>query len=131
MPTPNNYATIADLTTLWRPMTAEEQTRATQLLTIVSAELRTRANRVNMDLDEMAEDDDYALVLKSTVSDITARVLMTSTNQEPMSQFSQSAGGYSVSGTYLTPGGGLFIKKSELARLGIKRQKWGAIDVFD
>jgi hypothetical protein len=47
-----------------------------------------------------------------------------------MAQMSQSALGYSVSGTYLVPGGGLFIKKSELARLGLKRQKTGVIDLW-
>jgi hypothetical protein len=55
---------------------------------------------------------------------------MTSTNQEPTSQFAQAALGYSVSGTYLVPGGGLFIKKSELARLGLKRQQIGVIDFY-
>lgn len=35
---------------------------------------------------------------------------MTSTNQEPMTQITQAAGGYSASGSFLVPGGGLFIK---------------------
>ena len=48
-----------------------------------------------------------------------------------MTQFSQSAGGYSVSGSFLIPGGGLFIKNSELARLGLKKQRIGAINVFN
>ena len=61
-------------------------------------------------------------VAKSVTVDVVARTLMTATDQEPMSNFSQSALGYSVSGTYLVPGGGLFIKKSELARLGLRRQ---------
>ena len=55
---------------------------------------------------------------------------MTSTNSEPMEQMSQSALGYSVSGTFLVPGGGLFIKKSELARLGLRRQRIGVIDIY-
>ena len=55
---------------------------------------------------------------------------MTSTNQEPMTQFSQSAMGYTVSGTYLVAGGGLFIKKSELASLGLKRQRMGVLDIY-
>jgi hypothetical protein len=64
------------------------------------------------------------------VVDVVARALMTSTNTEPMTQVSQSALGYSVSGTYLVPGGGLFIKKSELARLGLRRQQYGGIDFY-
>ena len=55
---------------------------------------------------------------------------MTSTNSEPMIQSSESALGYSVSGTFLNPGGGLFIKKSELSRLGLKRQKIGVIELY-
>lgn len=55
---------------------------------------------------------------------------MTSTDKEPMSQFSESALGYSASGTFLVPGGGLFIKNSELVRLGIKnKQKIRIIDM--
>ena len=63
-------------------------------------------------------------------ADIIARNLMTSTNSEPMEQMSQSALGYSVSGTFLVPGGGLFIKKSELARLGLRRQRIGVINIY-
>ena len=118
------YATIDDLTILWRPMTEEEQARASVLLDIVSDSLRYEANKVGRDLDEMISRSAYlASVAKSVTCDVIARTLMTSTDQEPMSQMSQSAGGYSVSGTFLVPGGGLFIKKSELARLGLKQQK--------
>ena len=55
---------------------------------------------------------------------------LTSTNQEPLSQFSQTAGPYTASGTYLVPGGGLFIKRSELARLGLRRQRYGVIELY-
>jgi len=44
---------------------------------------------------------------------------------------SQSALGYSVSGTFLVPGGGLFIKRSELARLGLLRQRVEVIELYD
>lgn len=124
------YATISDLTTLWRSMNAAEIERARRYISIVSAELRQKANAVGKNLDELAKDEDYAQILVSVVCDIVARVLMTSTDQEPMSQMSQTAGPYAVSGTFLVPGGGLFIKKSELARLGLLRQSWGALDVY-
>lgn len=122
------YATINDVTTLWRAMTQEEQTKATALLDLVSDCLRYEAQKVGKDLDLMVEENAYlAEVAKSVTVDVVARTLMTSTNAEPMSQMSQSALGYTVSGTYLVPGGGLFIKKSELARLGLKKQKIGVI----
>lgn len=126
-----NYATTDDLIALWRPMTPEEIDRANNLIPLVCASLRTEARKVDKELYAMvAADEDLKLVAKSVVCDVVARVLMTSTNQEPVSQFSQTAGSYTVSGTYLTPGGGLFIKKSELARLGIKRQRFGGMDVY-
>ncbi len=127
-----NYATVDDMTALWRPMTAEEQERADVLLKTVSAELRIRAKRVGMDLDALVTgDSDYAEVAKSVTVDVTARALMTSTDSEPVTQMSQTAGSYSAQATFLIPGGGLFIKKSELSRLGIRRQRFGIIEMYD
>lgn len=125
------FATTQDLIDLWRPLTTEEEDRAENLLIIVSDELRLRANDVGKDLDEMIEATPaLANVVKSVTCDVVARILMTSTDQEPTTQFSQSALGYSVSGTYLVPGGGLFIKKNELARLGLKKQKLRGINML-
>ena len=126
------YATISDRTILWRTMTAAEQTRATELLDTVSARLRVEANKVGKDLDALVEADvDLASVAKSVTCDIVARTMMTATDKEPMTQFAESAGGYSVSGTFLVPGGGLFVKKSELASLGIRRQQFGGLELYD
>ena len=125
------FATLDDMTILWRAMSAEEQRRAAQLLEIVSASLRAEADKVGKDLDAMAAaDQNLAAVAKSVTVDVVARTLMTATDQEPMTQFTQTAGPYSATGTYLVPGGGLFIKRSELARLGLRRQKYGAVDIY-
>jgi len=127
----STYATIDDITAIWRQMTTEEQTRAQQIIELVSASLRIEAKKVGKDLDAMiAADPDLGIVAKSVTVDVVARTLMTSTDSEPMTQTSESAMGYSVSGTYLVPGGGLFIKKSELARLGIRRQRYGVISPY-
>ena len=113
-------------------MSTEEGKRAEKLLSIVSDCLRAEADKVGKDLDKMITEKPYfESVVKSVTVDVVARTLMTSTNSEPMSQMSQSALGYSVSGTYLVPGGGLFIKKSELARLGLRRQRMGVIELYD
>lgn len=126
-----SYATVEDVSTLWRQMSAEEQTRCEALLPIISETLRQEARNVGRDLDQMiASEDVSADVVKAVTVDVAARTLMTSTNQEPMSQMSESAMGYSVSGTFLVPGGGLFIKKSELAKLGLRRQRYGVIDFY-
>lgn len=126
-----SYATLEDLTVLWRPMTAAEQARASPLLEVVSASLDVEARKVGADLAAMVSTDPaLALVAKSVTVDVVARTLMTSTDQEPMTQVTQAAGGYSASGSFLVPGGGLFIKRSELARLGLRRQRKGVIELY-
>ena len=125
------YATSDDVTILFRKLTPEETERAKALIPIVCADLRTYAKTVGKDLDAMVQaDQDLAAVAKSVTVDVVGRTLMTSTTGEPMTQMSESAGGYSASGTFLVPGGGLFIKKSELARLGLRRQQFGVIDFY-
>lgn len=125
------FATVDDLSVLWRALESDEEERAEELLTTVSHVLRVEAKKVKKDLDLMVKaDESYAYVVKSVLVDIVARTLMTSTRQEPMTQYSESALGYSVSGSFLVPGGGLFIKDNELKRLGLKRQRFGAIDFY-
>lgn len=129
-----NYATVQDIIELKRTLTQAEQDRAETLIPMISSCLRYEATKVGKNLDEMIEgDENLAQVVKSVTVDVVMRELMTSTSadNEPMTQFSQSALGYSVSGTYLVPGGGVFIKKSELARLGLRRQRYGVIEFYD
>lgn len=127
-----NFATIEDLTKLWRSLkNNDETTRAEKLLEVASDSLRVEAEKVGKDLDVMITDSpSYANVVKSVTVDVVARTLMTSTDQEPMTQTTESALGYSWSGSFLIPGGGLFIKKSELAKLGLRRQRYGVIDLY-
>lgn len=126
-----DFATIDDITNLWRPMTPAETDRATALLPVVSDSLRVEADKVGKDLDKMVlESKTYASVVKSVVVDIVSRTLLTSTENEPMTQMSESALGYSFQGSYLVPGGGLFIKRTELARLGLRVQRYGVIDFY-
>ena len=125
------YATVNDVIALFRALTPEEQQRVTSLLPIVEDELRQRAHDVGKDLDNMIDNGDVLPnVVKSVVVDVVARALMTPTNDAPMSQYSESALGYTFSGTFLVPGGGLFVKKSELERLGLRRQRIGVIELY-
>ena len=126
-----NFATVEDLKKLWRALKFDEEKRAEALLEVVSHSLRVEAKKVGKDLDGLvATDPSFATVVKSVTVDVVARTLMTSTDQEPVTQFAESALGYSVSGSYLVPGGGLFIKDSELKRLGLKKQRYGVIDIY-
>lgn len=127
-----NYADINDVIALWRPLSTDEIAKVESLLPIVSNCLRYEAEKVGKDLDEMiAEDSALVDVAKSVTVDVVKRYINdNTTDRVSMSQMSESAGGYTVSGTYLVAGGGLFIKKSELARLGLRKQRFGVIDFY-
>lgn len=125
------FAKVEDVERLFRPLSSDEIERCAALLPAVSDSLRQEAINRHKNLDKMlVEGDILPNVLISVTVDIVARTLMTSTTTEPMTQISESANGYSMSGSFLNPGGGMFIKNSELARLGLKRQKVEAWNLF-
>ena len=124
------FATVEDIETLWRPLTASEQSRAEALLPLVSDELRVLAKDVGKDLDQMAAADEaYASVLKIVTVDVTVRVLRQNTEGDAMTQESQSALGYSWSGTYAVAGGGIAnaILNNDLKKLGLRTQQIGVM----
>lgn len=132
--TSNAYATVADVITLFRDLSNDEQTRTENLLPIISNELRYRAFLVGRDLDQMiVETPVLADVAKEVTVSAVSRILRQGTTGEAMTQESQSALGYSWSGTYAIPGGGIgnAILPSDLKRLGIKRARIGIIDFYD
>ena len=126
-----SFANLDDLQILWKKLKPVEIERAEALLDTISDMLREEAVRYGRDLDNMIlERESFRNVVKSVVIDVVARTLMTSTEQEPMTQFSESALGYSVSGSFLVPGGGIFIKNSEIKRLGLNKQRIGVIEPY-
>lgn len=126
-----SFATLDDLQKMWRNLQPTERERAEALLDIVSDMLREEAYQYDKNLDNMIlERESFRNVVKSVTVDVVSRALMTSTTQEPMTQFAQSAMGYSVSGSYLVPGGGIFIKESEKKRLKLTTQRFGVIDPY-
>lgn len=130
----DSYATITDVITLWRPLTSDEQIRTEALLPIISDELRVRAQAVGRDLDAMIEANPLlANVAKEVVVSAVSRVIRQNTTGDAMSQESQAGLGYSWSGTYAIPGGGIgnAIFPSDLKRLGLKRARIGVIDFYD
>lgn len=129
------YATLADVQTLTgKTYTEAEQGRISALLPLVSDALRWEAERVGKDLDEMVEDSTaYANTVKIVTVDVVARVMRQSQEGEPLSQESQSALGYAWSGTYAIPGGGISgaIMRNDLKRLGLRRQRYGAMEIWE
>ena len=127
------FATVQDIMDLWRPLTTDEQTRAENLLPLVSDTLRNEAKKVGKDLDTLVtEDETYSSVVKLVTVDVVARVLRQTTTGDAMTQESQSAGGYSWSGTYAVPGGGIAnaILYSDLKRLGLLNQQIGSVRIW-
>ena len=127
-----DYCSVDDVISLWRPLKIDEAERVRELIPVIENSLRVEADNVGKDLDDMAKaSEPYRSVLKSVIVDVVARTLMTSTDQEPMTQYSESALGYSFSGSFLVPGGGLFIKRDELKRLGLKKQRYGVVNFYE
>ena len=52
------FATVDDVTTLWRALTADEQEKVSSLLPTVSDSLRQKAKDVDKDLDQMISSGD-------------------------------------------------------------------------
>ena len=129
----SDFATVEDISTLWRPLTADEQARAEALLPLVSDALRQAAIDVGKDLDQMIQTTPtLGSVAKLVTVDVVSRVLRQNTEGEVMTQESQAALGYSWSGTYAIPGGGIAnaIMNNDLKRLGLLKQKFGVIDLW-
>lgn len=122
-------ATVEDIQRLFRPLTAEEQSRAEALLPLVSDEIRVIGKQYGKDIDEaIAKDSAYGSVVKIVTCDVTFRIIRQSTEGDAMTQESQSALGYSWSGSYAVAGGGIAnsILINDLKKLGLLRQQIGS-----
>lgn len=131
----SDFATLTDVITLTgKEYTSEESERIMALLPVISDTLRVEAEKVGKDLDAMVTASSaYANVVRLVTVDVTARVMRQSMDGEPMSQESQSALGYTWSGTYAIPGGGISgsIMRNDLKRLGLRRQRIGTIELWE
>ncbi len=130
-----SFATVADVLEITgKDYTGAEMNRIEALLELISDTLRTYATNIGKDLDKMADASTaYANVLKLTTVDIVIRAIRQSFDGDPLTQESQSAIGYTWSGTYAIPGGGIAgaIMKNDLKRLGLRRQQYGTIEFYD
>lgn len=123
------FATVEDIQTLYRPLSASEQSRAEALLPLVSDEIRILGKNSGKDIDQAISDDPtYGSVVKIVTCDVTFRILRQNTEGEAMTQESQSALGYSWSGSFAVAGGGIAnsILVNDLKKLGLLRQKMGS-----
>ena len=129
------FATIEELITLsGASYTTEQVARAEALLPLVSDLIRAEGEKCGVDVDgRIVESLTYASTVKLVTCDVVSRAMRQSTTGDSLSQESQSALGYTWSGTYAIPGGGvaMSLMNNEKKLLGFKRQRYGVIELWD
>ena len=125
-----NFATVEDVMNLYGPLNADQLAKVEQLLTYTSSYFRTLAKEYGRDLNqEVIDDEDMKNNAKLATCNVVIREL--DKGNSSLSQESQSALGYTWSGTYVNTGGGLSILNKDLKLLGLNRQRIGMVDIYD
>lgn len=129
-----DFATVGDITSMFRELTPDEIDKAQNLLPVVSDALRAKVDiDYGKDLDKMIEGKSMlSNIAKMIVAETVVNMLDSSGSSTQLTQESQSALGYTWTGTYAVPKGGVYFKDSYLKLLGLKkRQKIGVIEPYD
>ena len=119
------YATLEDLQRRWRLLSADEQQRATTLLSDAAVKIALACKQSGVAID--AADSLQSEALKSINCEMVKRAMLSPIDMPPMSSFAQTAGSYSESQTYVNPTGDLYMTLGEKKMLGIGTQKMGSI----
>lgn len=126
------YANVSDIQAIGRTLTASQMESAEVLLTQASAKLRTIAKKYGKSIDSMiAEDEDFGISVKAVIVQAVCRALDAVNQSSNISQGTESIGAYSLTTTYLNGGQSLYFLKNELKDLGLIRQRYGAIEIYD
>lgn len=128
------YASVEDYEKVYNTaLNNEQHKRLLMLIELASSLLREEANKRNMNLSAViSSSDDKANVAKMVVLACVHRVMSKVDDQDmPLEQFSQSALGYTFSGTYVNPGDDLYYLRNELKRMGIIKQRYGAMEIYE
>lgn len=128
------YASVEDYKKVYNTaLNNDQHKRLLMLIELASSLLREEANKRNMNLSAViSSSDDKANVAKMVVLACVHRVMSKDDDQDmPLEQFSQSALGYTFSGTYVNPGDDLYYLRNELKRMGIIKQRYGAMEIYE
>lgn len=128
------YASVEDYEKVYNTaLNNEQHKRLLMLIELASSLLREEANKRNMNLSAViSSSDDKANVAKMVVLACVHLVMSKDDDQDmPLEQFSQSALGYTFSGTYVNPGDDLYYLRNELKRMGIIKQRYGAMEIYE
>lgn len=115
------FATTAELKKRWRALSDIERGRAETLLLDASVIVSTMCAQSGVAI--VPTDELQSHTIKAIVCEMVKRAMLSPVDQAPMSQFSQTAGAYTESGTYVNPTGDLYLTKSEQKRLGLGKQR--------
>lgn len=128
----SSYAALKDVTALGFTLTAQQTEATKTLLSAASAKLRVIAKKHGRNLDEMCKDEDFEIAVKNTVIQAAMRALNSISETSPaVSQDTETNGSYSISMTYLNAGQSLYFLRNELKDLGLLRQTYGAIELYN
>ena len=128
------YASVEDYEKVYNTaLNNDQHKRLLMLIELASSLLREEANKRNMNLSAViSSSDDKANVAKMVVLACVHRVMSKDDDQDmPLEQFSQSALGYTFSGTYVNPGDDLYYLRNELKRMGIIKQRYGEMEIYE
>ena len=128
------YASVEDYEKVYNTaLNNDQHKRLLMLIELASSLLREEANKRNMNLSAViSSSDDKANVAKMVVLACVHRVMSKDDDQDmPLEQFSQSALGYTFIGTYVNPGDDLYYLRNELKRMGIIKQRYGAMEIYE
>lgn len=110
------FATVDDLEARWHPLTDDERAKATVLIGDAS----------DMILDAAADVD---AIRSETLTRICCQMIKRAmiaetTNPSGVTQYSQTAGSFSESGTYANPTGDLYLLAAEKRALRGSQRAW-------
>lgn len=122
------YATVPELESFWRDLTADEENRAAYLLVLSSDGLRQIALNRGKNLDDMIESGKVMETsVKHLVMESVKRAMLTPVDQKPITQGSMTAGPYAETFTFANPAGDIWYKDKELKFIGLKPQKFSSV----
>lgn len=125
------YATTNDVITLWRELSADELVKVEEIIELVSSMIRIEGSKQGIDTDDKAiNNKDWANIAKLVTVAVVKRYMNESDDSTQLSQSTQSALGYSLTGTYIVGGGGIKLLNNELKQLGFKSQRLGIIEMM-
>lgn len=114
------YLTAKEMAEIWRPLSREEASRFNVIMPNLEDTLRQEAMNHGWDLDKRIEEGTTTRgALRLVCVDVMARYLTQPTESPTATQIEGLLGEGSFSMSAST---GLFIKRDELARLGLKQQ---------